>query len=39
MAVKRIGALERTTKETQISAEISLDGTGRVELEYGGPLS
>ena len=38
MAIKRIGALERTTKETQISAEISLDGTGRVELDTGVPF-
>ncbi len=38
MAIKRIGALERTTKETQISAEISLDGTGTVELDTGVPF-
>ena len=38
MAIKRIGALERTTKETQISAEILLDGTGRAELDTGVPF-
>ena len=38
MAIKRIGALERTTKETQISAEILLDGTGRAELNTGVPF-
>jgi imidazoleglycerol-phosphate dehydratase len=38
MAIKRIGALERTTKETRISAEILLDGTGRVELDTGVPF-
>jgi imidazoleglycerol-phosphate dehydratase len=38
MAIRRIGALERTTKETQISAEILLDGTGRAELNTGVPF-
>ncbi|MGA2226881.1 MAG: imidazoleglycerol-phosphate dehydratase HisB [Syntrophobacteraceae bacterium] len=38
MAIKRIGALERTTKETQISAEILLDGSGRAELNTGVPF-
>ncbi len=38
MAVKRIGAVERATKETQISAEILLDGTGRAELNTGVPF-
>ena len=38
MAIQRIGALERTTKETQISAEILLDGTGRAELDTGVPF-
>ena len=38
MAIRRIGALERTTKETQISAEILLDGTGRAELDTGVPF-
>jgi imidazoleglycerol-phosphate dehydratase len=38
MAIQRIGVLERTTKETQISAEILLDGTGRAELNTGVPF-
>ena len=38
MAVKRTGAVERATKETQISAEILLDGTGRAELNTGVPF-
>ena len=38
MAIQRIGVLERTTKETQISAEILLDGTGRAELDTGVPF-
>lgn len=38
MAIQRMGALERTTKETQISAEILLDGTGRAELDTGVPF-
>jgi len=38
MAVKRIGAVSRSTKETQISAEITLDGTGRAELNTGVPF-
>jgi len=35
MAVKRIGTVERKTKETQILAEIALDGTGKAELNTG----
>ncbi len=38
MAVQRIGAVARSTKETQISAEIALDGTGRAELNTGVPF-
>src|SRR5271169_2916800 len=38
MAIQRIGAVERTTKETQIFAEILLDGTGRAELNTGVPF-
>jgi imidazoleglycerol-phosphate dehydratase len=36
--VKRIGAVERNTKETQISAQIALDGTGKTELNTGVPF-
>ena len=35
MTGKRIGAVERSTKETQISVEIALDGTGKTELNTG----
>ncbi|HIJ75955.1 MAG TPA: imidazoleglycerol-phosphate dehydratase HisB [Deltaproteobacteria bacterium] len=38
MAVQRIGAVARSTKETQISAEIALDGTGSAELNTGVPF-
>jgi len=38
MPAKRIGAVERSTKETQISAEIALDGTGKTELNTGVPF-
>lgn len=38
MAIQRIGTLERTTKETQISAVILLDGTGGAELDTGVPF-
>jgi len=38
MAAQRIGTLERTTKETQISAVILLEGTGRAELDTGVPF-
>jgi imidazoleglycerol-phosphate dehydratase len=38
MAIQRIGTLERTTKETQISAVILLDGTGGSELDTGVPF-
>jgi len=38
MAVQRIGTVARSTKETQISAEIALDGTGRAELDTGVPF-
>ena len=38
MAVQRIGTVARSTKETQISAEIALDGTGRAELNTGVPF-
>ncbi|MGA2402168.1 MAG: imidazoleglycerol-phosphate dehydratase HisB [Syntrophobacteraceae bacterium] len=38
MTVERIGTVARTTKETQISAEIALDGTGRAELNTGVPF-
>ena len=36
--MKRIGAVERNTKETQISAQIALDGTGKTELNTGVPF-
>jgi imidazoleglycerol-phosphate dehydratase len=35
MDLKRIGAVERNTKETRISVEITLDGTGKTELNTG----
>jgi imidazoleglycerol-phosphate dehydratase len=38
MDLKRIGAVERNTKETQITAEIVLDGTGEAELHTGVPF-
>jgi imidazoleglycerol-phosphate dehydratase len=38
MAVKRTGAVTRSTKETQICAEITLDGSGRAELDTGVPF-
>ena len=38
MAVQRIGTVARNTKETQISVEIALDGTGRAELDTGVPF-
>ncbi len=38
MAVQRIGAVARSTKETQISTEILLEGTGRAELDTGVPF-
>ena len=38
MTEKRIGAVERVTKETRISARIVLDGTGRSELNTGVPF-
>ncbi len=38
MAVKRIGTVERKTKETQISAEIDLDGIGKADLDSGVPF-
>jgi imidazoleglycerol-phosphate dehydratase len=38
MAVQRIGTVARSTKETDISAEIALDGTGRAELDTGVPF-
>ena len=38
MAAQRIGTVERTTKETQISAVLLLDGTGRAELDTGVPF-
>src|SRR5208283_1640296 len=36
--VQRIGTVARSTKETQISAEIALDGSGRAELNTGVPF-
>lgn len=38
MAVERIGTVARNTKETQISVELVLDGTGRAELHTGVPF-
>jgi imidazoleglycerol-phosphate dehydratase len=34
----RIGRVERVTKETRITVEIDLDGTGRTEIETGVPF-
>jgi imidazoleglycerol-phosphate dehydratase len=38
MAVQRIGSVARSTRETQISVEIVLDGTGRAEVNSGVPF-
>jgi imidazoleglycerol-phosphate dehydratase len=38
MAVQRIGTVERKTRETQVSVEITLDGTGKSELDTGVPF-
>jgi len=38
MAGQRIGTVSRSTKETQILAEIALDGTGMAELATGVPF-
>lgn len=38
MAGKRKGMVQRDTKETRISAEIVLDGTGRAEIDTGVPF-
>ncbi len=38
MAGQRKGTVKRETKETQISAEIVLDGTGRAEINTGVPF-
>ncbi len=38
MGVRRTGTVERNTRETQISVEITLDGTGRSELDTGVPF-
>ena len=38
MADKRIGAVSRSTKETRISAEIALDGSGMADLTTGVPF-
>ncbi|MDR3553728.1 MAG: imidazoleglycerol-phosphate dehydratase HisB [Syntrophobacteraceae bacterium] len=38
MAGKRTGEVERTTMETRVSVEISLDGTGAADLDTGVPF-
>jgi imidazoleglycerol-phosphate dehydratase len=38
MAVERKGAVSRSTRETQISAKILLEGTGRAEVKTGVPF-
>jgi imidazoleglycerol-phosphate dehydratase len=38
MAIERIGSVGRKTRETQISVELKLDGTGRSELNTGVPF-
>ena len=38
MAEQRIAKLERNTKETQISVELNLDGTGVSEIDTGIPF-
>ena len=38
MAEQRIAKLERNTKETQISIELNLDGTGVSEIDTGIPF-
>ncbi|MHC1728863.1 MAG: imidazoleglycerol-phosphate dehydratase HisB [Syntrophobacteraceae bacterium] len=38
MAGERKGSVERTTKETRITVELSVDGTGRAEPETGVPF-
>ena len=35
---KRIAKIERNTKETQISLEINLDGSGIYEVDTGIPF-
>jgi len=35
---KRIGTIERNTKETRISLELALDGTGQAEVKTGIPF-
>jgi imidazoleglycerol-phosphate dehydratase len=37
-AEKRIGTLERKTKETEIQVELDLDGTGEYEVSTGVPF-
>jgi imidazoleglycerol-phosphate dehydratase len=36
--VSRIGKVDRTTKESSISIELDLDGTGQVEIDTGVPF-
>jgi imidazoleglycerol-phosphate dehydratase len=36
--VSRIGKVERTTKESSISVQLDLDGTGEVEISTGVPF-
>ncbi|MGC8494625.1 MAG: imidazoleglycerol-phosphate dehydratase HisB [Syntrophobacteraceae bacterium] len=38
MSSKRTGAVERTTRETKISVDIALDGTGDFDLNTGVPF-
>lgn len=38
MSDKRTGAVERTTRETRISVDICLDGTGAADLNTGVPF-
>ena len=37
--MSRIGKVSRKTKESDVSLEINLDGTGNVSIETGVPFS
>ena len=38
MATERFAAVRRTTRETDIEVKISLDGTGRGQIDTGIPF-